>query len=196
MQRPRHAAHFCEQCNSETAQRCSKCREMYYCSRECLKANWSIYTRSCIRRKTCENMRRLANAVFSSDILIYIVEFLAGSGSPATALTSLDIVRITSVNKSIKKKLRSVSLWTHIFIRVNLLVAVCMGMNYEEAAPVVDQTWWRTLQTHPPQYIIGTFIRYGGLDRITSLALRLPVLDDSCLHVIVLTIPALCCPAY
>eukprot|EP01036_Dinobryon_divergens_P032915 gene32915-42600_t len=182
----RYAAHLCEQCNSETSQRCSKCREVYYCSRECLKANWSIHKRSCIRRNTSENMRRLANAVFSSDILTYIIGFLVGSGSPASALTSLDIIRITSVNKGIRNKLRSVSLWTHLSIRVDLS-AVCM--NYDVYTAPVEDNSWRTLKTHP-QNIIGTFIRYGG-SRITSLALRLPVLDDSCLHVIATGCPLL-----
>ena len=180
----RFAASLCEQCNVHCRQFCKKCQGVYYCSRECQKANFSIHKRSCIRRNISTNMARLSENVFTSDLLTHIVEYLVGSGSPAHGFNSVDIIRFSRVSKKIRNRFLTVPLWTHLSIQVDLDIVE----SFEEEMEIADWNW--TPLKHHSTSIVGTFLRYGG-SKITALALRMRVLEDSALHLIATTCPLL-----
>lgn len=42
---------LCENCKQDATKRCSKCKQVWYCTRECQLAHWKVHKPKCIVRK-------------------------------------------------------------------------------------------------------------------------------------------------
>jgi len=187
----RFASSRCEQCSVAVASRqvCGNCKGVFYCSRECQKANRPLHKKACIKPNASIVMKDLASRVFCSDLVLPIMTFLVGSGSPAHAHSLLALMKLSGTSKAIRDKLRSVSLWTYLDITVDLSTSEDFSMRKDGRRKLEDWSW-PPLRSHPTK-VLSSLLVFGGGSRITALSLQLPVLEDDSLALLAASCPLL-----
>jgi hypothetical protein len=131
-------------------------------------------------------MKELASRVFCSDLLLPILTFLVGCGSPAHAHSLLALLRLRGTSKAIQEKMNSVPLWTHFSLKVDLTISEDFSSRKKD----IEDWRWPPLRTHSTR-VLSSLLAFGGGSRITALSLQLPVLEDSALALLASSCPLL-----